>query len=260
MTTKHNRSKSVLTGLENASTIDETPSLKRGTFTVNRQKLIRKFRDHLSPQKNNSKHVMTARINSYIKNTNHYGKATRDSSLNQASQEIERINTKFERLKQERDTIEAMNNEMQMKKDFIDDCMINYGPFIKVNNIPSIDIFNMDFEALKLKYTQVCKMATFDLAAKKIQKMWRIKNINARLKLKYAKEFIASRRIQRQYKKFTEKRSPGYKKKQVSAVMLQKYVRGMITREKVIEIYGFAVLGPSLGYLNKYREKVEISA
>lgn len=117
---------------------------------VNRKELIRKYRDHLNAKDLNQK-LVTQQLTKYINGTNHYG-GMRDSSLHQASQEIERLATKLSRLRQERDTISAYNQDMEVKRRIVNTAFEMY-PILKDWAVDSErDVRNLSFNELLVKY------------------------------------------------------------------------------------------------------------
>lgn len=61
-----------------------------------------------------------------------------------------------------------MNKDLQIKKDFVNECMKRYGKYINEECNPSADIFNLKFEELMAKYSRICQIAEFDMSAIKI--------------------------------------------------------------------------------------------
>lgn len=154
-----------------------TPFAATGSYVIHRKDLFRRYRDHLIG-KNEADKLVTHKMGQYVRNTSHFSALYespkhRSSSIEDASREIERQNTKFTRMRHEMDTLTAYRSELEDKRQLIKEYVDRYGRFFLQLVDSERDMLNLSLEEMRQKYIPLAESARLHVNAVKIQSFWR---------------------------------------------------------------------------------------
>lgn len=188
--------------------------------------------DHL----NNPHELLNKTMDNFFKNTYAPRKAVdRDTSLDQASKEMERQQIKLMQIRQRRTSVEAYNEEFHQKCEFFAYIKHRY-PLIQFEEH---NLHNYTLDQVKRILASKIEAARMLQAAIKIQRSWRF---NCRRKAEYRewlRRDMAARMIQKNYKASVWVRVMNRlirKRKEAMATRVQKYVRGFAAHKKAMQM------------------------
>lgn len=236
-----------------------TPIAPSGSYVIHRKDLFRRYRDHLQG-KNETDKLVTHKMGQYVRNTSHFSALfespqQRSSSIEDASREIERQNTKFTRMKQEMDTLTAYRSELEGKKQLINEYSERYGKFFLQLVDAERDMLNLSLDQLRQKYIPLAESARLHVNAMKIQSFWRRRKLLQQTVERYQRVREAIIRLQRFFREFLRLRGPNPEERRLHAATIQKYLRGHLARQRVMHMLKFDVLKPSLSFLDEFRRR-----